>query len=128
MIGVELGLWGNKIKDIEPLKHLDKLSILILNDNQIEDISVLIGLSNLSRLTLQRNPLNETAYKEVIPKLNEINPKMTIYHDRTVTPEKSLWFARKYTIPILIVCGILYFSTLRFLKKIVRKSSSTKQG
>jgi len=45
--------------DIEPLKHMKKLNILILSYNEITDISVLAGLTSLEYLSLNENKVDD---------------------------------------------------------------------
>lgn len=45
--------------DIEDLKYMKNLTILILNSNQISDISVLAGLTNLTHLYISNNQISD---------------------------------------------------------------------
>lgn len=112
-----LGLWDNSIKDIKALRDLVKLSELILNDNEIYDISAISYLPNLKRLTLQRNPLNEEAYDTYIPNILKSNPDIVLYHDRTLTPERSLHLAKKYTLVVIVIFIAIICATMLFMKK-----------
>ena len=51
----ELDLQNKQLNnsDLEDLKYMKNLTMLILNSNQISDISVLAGLTNLERLYLE---------------------------------------------------------------------------
>ncbi|MCD4831531.1 MAG: leucine-rich repeat domain-containing protein [Anaerohalosphaeraceae bacterium] len=114
----KLGLWGNQISDISPLKYLVELRELYLNDNLIKDISPIAKLKNIKKLTLQRNPLSETSYN-LIEEIKKNNPHIVIYHDRTLTPEKSLYIAQK-ALPIIVIIVLLLFLVI-FSKKLYRK-------
>lgn len=67
----DLNMSMNQIRDLTPLSGLTGLKDLNLWSNDIKDISPLLGLTYLEKLDVKSNPLNEEAYKTVIPDLEE---------------------------------------------------------
>jgi Leucine-rich repeat (LRR) protein len=118
-----LGLWGNDIKDITVLKYLSNLERVYLNDNSIRDISSLCNLKELKKLTLQRNPLSDKSYEVFIPRIKKNNPGIVIYHDRTLTPEKSLYYARMIFLGAIVVVALLFF--FKILRKRLKVSTES---
>ena len=86
--------------------------------------SAISNLFHLKKLTLQRNPLNKAAYDIYIPKIKDNNPSIVLYHDGTLTPEKSLYLAQKYSflgIIFVIVVGVVILLAIR--KKLVTRKN-----
>ena len=110
-----LGLSSNRITDIRVLENLNNLTELRLHNNVISDIAAISKLFNLKKLTLQRNPLGEEAFSLYIPKIKENNPGIIIYHDRGMTPAKSLYFAQRCTVLgfVLLIVVIVIFVLIR---------------
>lgn len=54
-----LGLWGNKIKDLSPLKSLKSLEYLDFSDNSVSDISVVSEFTMLKELWMYENKIQK---------------------------------------------------------------------
>jgi hypothetical protein len=76
-----LNLHQNRLSDISPLAGLSGLKEVYLYDNQISDISPLSGLKALRELVLTGNPLNQEAYRVVIPRIKANNPGVNLLAD-----------------------------------------------
>ncbi len=86
-----IGLAHNKIEDISPLPAGHGMYATYLQGNQIRDISHLVQLAEQDkqkdfapfwRLYLARNPLNDQARSEHIPRLRELGVRVDLEYSR----------------------------------------------
>lgn len=60
------------ISNINPLRNLDLLSVLILNNTKVQDVSPLASLVNLEELDLRNNNISNPGFVENLPKLTNV--------------------------------------------------------
>ena len=57
----QVNLANNALSDLEPLRYLTKLEVLLLDDNQLQSAAVLLTLPRLRQVTLSNNPVLDCA-------------------------------------------------------------------
>ena len=108
----------NKISEIEPLRNLKNVSTLNLKNNYIKNIVPIENFQKIELLLLYNNPLNEDSYLVSLPKIIKNNPKAKIWHNKSLHPEKALFFARQiFRYILFLMCGMVILILItRYLK------------
>lgn len=124
-----LQLWNNNVNDISPAAELEYLEELAFINNKVEDISMLANLKDLKMLDMEYNPLNEQAYREIIPKIKANNPGIKISYspwniddmqETTLTPEIKYDIIKSRVIFPLVFMLVVCFIIMIFSEKIIQ--------
>lgn len=93
-----LDLDHNQITDLAPIASCQRLKVLSIRDNQISNLTVLSSLGNLNKVDIGKNPLEGAHINQIILKVREKNPSVTILNKDVVPDAQDVLYAKgKYS-------------------------------
>lgn len=93
-----LNLAHNQITNLAPIENCKQLQILSIRDNEISDLTPLSLLENLQRADVGKNPLDDAHMNQIILKVRENNPSVTILNKDVVPDTQNILYAKgKYS-------------------------------
>jgi len=94
-----LNLAHNQITNLAPIANCKQLKILSIRDNEISDLTPLSLLKNIKRADVGKNPFADAHMNQIILKVRENNPSVTIFNNKDTVPDTQdiLYAKGKYS-------------------------------